>query len=157
IRIYDNWGRTGFNVAAPVIFGGDQAVRLEGKWQARDGDDMAWATEMDGAKVDGVLYAKVLPAVEAANSLKRLQGDAGALTPEETLRRTSVPDNVTIENALSEPDIGQPLSLKFDERGRLWVVQYLQYPNPAGLKMVSRDQHLRTVYDKVPPAPPHHF
>ena len=30
IRIYDNLGRTGFNVAAPVIFGGDQAVRLEG-------------------------------------------------------------------------------------------------------------------------------
>ncbi len=36
-------------------------------------------------------------------------------------------------------------------------MQYLQYPNPAGLKMVSRDKFLRSVYDKVPPAPPNHF
>ena len=47
--------------------------------------------------------------------------------------------------------------MKWDQRGRLWVVQYLQYPNPAGLKMLSRDKYLRTVYDKVPPAPPNHF
>ena len=46
---------------------------------------------------------------------------------------------------------------RFDERGRLWVVQYLQYPFPAGLKMVSHDGVWRAVYDKVPPPPPHHF
>jgi putative heme-binding domain-containing protein len=39
----------------------------------------------------------------------------------------------------------------------MWVVQYLQYPNPAGLKMVSRDNFWRAVYDKVPPPPPNHF
>ena len=47
--------------------------------------------------------------------------------------------------------------LSFDERGRLWVVQYLQYPYPAGLKMLSHDGVWRAVYDKVPPPPPHHF
>ena len=36
-------------------------------------------------------------------------------------------------------------------------MNYLQYPNPAGLKMVSRDKFLRSVYDQVPPAPPNHF
>lgn len=157
IRVYDNFGRTGFNVAAPVIFGGDQAVRLEGKWQHRAGDDAAWATELDGSQVAGVLYSTVQPAAEVARSLKRLQGDEGALSPEESLRRMSAAQGLSVEVALADPEIGQPLSMKFDERGRLWVVQYLQYPNPAGLKMVSRDQHLRTVYDKVPPAPPHHF
>ena len=55
-----------------------------------------------------------------------------------------------------------PLNLKsaspsppaFDERGRLWVIEYLQYPNPAGLKPLEVDQYLRTKYDRVPEPPP---
>ena len=45
--------------------------------------------------------------------------------------------------------------MSFDARGRLWVVQSIQYPKPAGLKEVSRDKVWRTVYDRVPPPPPH--
>jgi len=37
----------------------------------------------------------------------------------------------------AEPMVRQPVCIEFDDRGRLWVVQYLQYPNPAGLKRVS--------------------
>src|SRR5262249_57721409 len=54
----------------------------------------------------------------------------------------------------AEPMVRQPVSACFDERGRLWVVEYLQYPNPAGLKPVTVDQYLRTEYDKVPEPPP---
>jgi len=54
----------------------------------------------------------------------------------------------------SEPEIRQPLSIAFDERGRMWVIQYLQYPKPAGLKPVKVDQYLRTKYDRVPEPPP---
>src|SRR6185295_14802198 len=43
-----------------------------------------------------------------------------------------------------------------DERGRLWVVQYLQYPQPAGLTMLSHDGVWRAHYDKVPAPPPNH-
>ncbi len=68
-----------------------------------------------------------------------------------------MPDDLEIELMLAEPIVRQPVSLSFDERGRLWVVQYLQYPFPAGLKMVSRDGVWRAVYDKVPPPPPRHF
>ena len=39
--------------------------------------------------------------------------------------------------------------------GRLWTIQYLQYPNPAGLKRVKVDRWSRTVYDRVPEPPPH--
>ncbi len=46
--------------------------------------------------------------------------------------------------------------MNFDERGRLWVVQYRQYPYPEGLKVLSRDKHWRVQYDKVPKAPPNH-
>ena len=51
----------------------------------------------------------------------------------------------------------QPLYVTFDERGRMWVVQYRQYPFPAGLKVVSYDQYIRAKFDKVPPPPPRHF
>ena len=51
--------------------------------------------------------------------------------------------------------IRQPVSMSFDSRGRLWVLQYLQYPHYAGLKPVKQDPYLRTVYDKVPEPPPH--
>ncbi len=57
---------------------------------------------------------------------------------------------------LADPDIAQPLFMSWDARGRMWLAEYRQYPDPAGLKMVSRDVFLRSVYDKVPLAPPHH-
>ena len=44
--------------------------------------------------------------------------------------------------------------MSWDSQGRLWVVQYRQYPFPAGLKVVSYDQHLRAQFDKVPLPPP---
>jgi putative membrane-bound dehydrogenase-like protein len=65
-----------------------------------------------------------------------------------------VADGFQVKLVASEPHIRQPLTMSFDERGRLWVVQYLQYPNPAGLKAVSVDQYLRTKYDRVPEPPP---
>jgi len=37
----------------------------------------------------------------------------------------------------------------------MWVLNYLQYPEPAGLKLLSKDQWWRAVYDKVPLPPPH--
>jgi hypothetical protein len=57
---------------------------------------------------------------------------------------------------VSEPLIAQPTHMSFDERGRMWVSQYRQYPYPAGLTMLSRDKYYRAHYDKVPPAPPNH-
>src|SRR5438309_1876187 len=53
-----------------------------------------------------------------------------------------------------EPMVRQPVCINFDDRGRLWVLQYLQYPNPNGLKPVEVDQYLRTKYDRLPEPPP---
>lgn len=62
-----------------------------------------------------------------------------------------------MELLAAEPAVQQPLYMSFDHRGRLWVVQYLQYPFPAGLKVIKYDQYLRAVFDKVPPPPPNHI
>ena len=79
---------------------------------------------------------------------------AGGFTPEEAVRRMVVPPGFHVEVFAAEPMVRQPLSASFDERGRLWVIEYLQYPNPAGLKPVTVDQYLRTEYDRVPEPPP---
>lgn len=74
--------------------------------------------------------------------------------PEEAARRMTVADGFTVTTVASEPQIRQPLSMSFDDRGRLWVLQYVQYPNPAGLKALKQDQYLRTIWDKLPEPPP---
>lgn len=79
---------------------------------------------------------------------------AKPLSPQEALKHLKVPDDLEIKLAVAEPDVRQPLNINFDERGRMWVVQYLQYPFPAGLKVVKYDEHLRAVFDKVPEPPP---
>src|SRR5260370_41974401 len=79
---------------------------------------------------------------------------AQGFTPDEALKRMKVPDGFQVRLVASEPMIRQPVTMSFDDRGRLWVVQYLQYPNPEGLKPVKVDQYLRTVYDRIPEPPP---
>src|SRR5262245_24884303 len=95
----------------------------------------------------GLLAALLLGFPVAAHS----QG----FKPDEALQRMQLPDGFTAKLVACEPMIRQPLSVSFDEKGRMWVLQYLQYPNPAGLKPVKQDQYLRTVWDRVPEPPPH--
>ena len=65
-----------------------------------------------------------------------------------------VPDGLEVKLVACEPDVRQPVTMTFDDKGRMWVIQYLQYPTPAGLKAIKVDQYLRTVYDRVPEPPP---
>ena len=76
-------------------------------------------------------------------------GDEKPYSLEESLRHFQVVKGLEMAAVAGEPIIRQPLNLHFDERGRLWVVQYLQYPFPAGLKIVKYDRYLRAVFDKV--------
>ncbi|MBL9213478.1 MAG: c-type cytochrome [Opitutaceae bacterium] len=80
---------------------------------------------------------------------------AQGFPPAEAVKRMTVAPGFAVNLVASEPMMAQPVCLEFDARGRLWVVQYLQYPNPAGLKRVKVDRYFRTVYDKVPEPPPH--
>ena len=66
--------------------------------------------------------------------------DSEPKKPAAALAALTVPADLEVEQVLSEPEIGQPIFAQFDERGRLWVVQYLQYPFPAGLKILSEDK-----------------
>ena len=78
------------------------------------------------------------------------------LSPTESLAKMRTEPGLAVELMLAEPLLAQPTHMSFDERGRLWVSQYRQYPFPAGIKQLSRDQYYRSVFDKVPPPPPNH-
>src|SRR5437667_9408672 len=79
---------------------------------------------------------------------------AQGFSPQEAVKRMKVPAGFHVKVVACEPEVRQPVTMTFDDRGRLWVIQYLQYPAPAGLKPVKVDQYLRTVYDRVPEPPP---
>ncbi|MCH2384849.1 MAG: hypothetical protein MK293_06295, partial [Pedosphaera sp.] len=97
-----------------------------------------------------------LQSVCLAGAVALGQAQAGPISPAESLKQFTVFDGLVIDQLLAEPLVKQPLFVNFDERGRMWVVQYQQYPHPAGLKMTSRDNYWRAIYDKVPAAPPNH-
>ena len=83
-----------------------------------------------------------------------VQSDDSKLTsPDIALQNFKIADDLKLDLILSEPQIHQPVELNFDHRGRLWVVQYNQYPYPKGVKVVDIDNHVRAVFDKVPPPP----
>jgi putative membrane-bound dehydrogenase-like protein len=77
-------------------------------------------------------------------------------TPVATVGTFKLMEGLEAEVVLHEPVVRQPVFLNFDERGRMWVVQFLQYPYPAGVKVIDFDDQFHAVYDKVPPPPPHH-
>lgn len=82
--------------------------------------------------------------------------DDSTSPPGQALRAFRTIDGLKMELVASEPVIRQPIDLHFDDRGRLWVVQYLQYPFPAGVTITQYDQYLRARYSGVPSAPPNH-
>lgn len=82
-------------------------------------------------------------------------GDDSQPTPApEAIKLFQAAEGLKIELVAAEPEVRQPLFMHFDDRCRLWVVQYLQYPFPEGLKVIRYDQHLRAVFDRVPQPPP---
>jgi putative heme-binding domain-containing protein len=77
-----------------------------------------------------------------------------ATPPEKAAQSIRVAEGLELQLFAAEPLVRQPVSMSFDHRGRLWVLQYLQYPNPNGLKPTAIDEYLRTKYDRLPEPPP---
>lgn len=78
------------------------------------------------------------------------------MTPQDELAQLKPADDLAVDLIVADPIVAQPTHISFDERGRIWVSQYRQYPYPAGIKQISRDMYYRAVFDRVPPPPPNH-
>ena len=51
-------------------------------------------------------------------------------TPQEALKSMQLPTGFKAELIAAEPDIVQPIAFNFDERGRIWVLEGMSYPQP---------------------------
>lgn len=111
------------------------------------------ATSQPAVLTDSVRDARGLD--QALERLHAPMRQTPALSPELELKSFHARPGLAVDLIASEPDIRQPLCINFDERGRMWVVQYIQYPFPQGLKIVEYDQYIRAKFDKVPLPPPH--
>jgi putative membrane-bound dehydrogenase-like protein len=98
------------------------------------------------------LAAVLIPALVAF--LPCLVAQQGGFSPAEAAKRMKPAAGLAVKLFAAEPDVRQPIFVKCDDRGRVWTIQYLQYPNPAGLKRVKVDRWSRTVYDRIPDPPP---
>jgi putative membrane-bound dehydrogenase-like protein len=88
------------------------------------------------------------------NVALRGAAQAQGFSPADAEQRMTALEGVRVKVFAAEPDVRQAIFVKSDDRGRVWTIQYLQYPNPAGLSRVKVDRWSRTVYDRVPEPPP---
>lgn len=94
---------------------------------------VVWAVN-DEARKEWNKLAKPVPGYSDAklpNYEKRPEGFQlqAPLTAAESQLLTQIPVDFKIELFASEPDITKPIAMAWDERGRLWIVETVDYPN----------------------------
>jgi putative heme-binding domain-containing protein len=139
-------------ISAPSIASYNEEISLSGSWLISDISSFDLSQRVavpEGYK----LFDKTEPGSSPLAAPTQLQ-PTRHLSPAESLKAITVTEELKVEQVLTEPTIGQPLAMAFDTKGRLWVVEYRQYPYPAGMKIVSRDKFYRAVYDIFPAPPP---
>ncbi len=156
VRVYNKDGNGGFTARAPVVGGYFLECVLKGTWQFRTGDNLEWA---GGAVAEKPAIGAFDQFTEATSALRRPDklSPGKRLPPEESYKLMEFADDLALDQLLTEPLVAQPLFMNFDERGRLWVMQYRQYPYPAGIKVLSRNKYYRMEFEKLSPPPPNHF
>jgi hypothetical protein len=69
---------------------------------------------------------KKLPAERPPHAQDKMPGPA--LSPAEALKKMKAPEGFSVELVASEPDLVNPVAMTFDEKGRIWVTESLEYP-----------------------------
>ena len=72
------------------------------------------------ANEDVALYLKNFKGLGA------LTDSSSPIAPEQSMSHFRFPADLAMDIVLTEPEVVQPVELGFDQRGRLWVVQYTQ-------------------------------
>jgi putative heme-binding domain-containing protein len=77
-----------------------------------------------------------------------------ALSPQEAIKKMRVPPGFAVELVAAEPDIVNPVAMTFDERGRIWVTESLEYPRRSAGPGRDRVKVLESTkgdgkYDKI--------
>lgn len=79
------------------------------------------------------------PVVLAQEKPPELVASTDPRTPEAEREAFHLPPGFAIQLVAAEPEIHKPMNLAFDDRGRLWVTETLEYPFPASGDVKARD------------------
>ncbi len=60
-------------------------------------------------------------------------------SPEDERKGFHVPPGFEVQLVAAEPDVRKPINMNFDDRGRLWVTESVEYPFPAAADSKPRD------------------
>ncbi len=74
--------------------------------------------------------ADVKPVKMYGPGLKPQTDYAHGQSPQDALKNLQLPTGFKADLIAAEPDIVQPIAFCFDERGRIWVLEGLSYPQP---------------------------
>src|SRR5262245_10696463 len=78
-------------------------------------------------------------ALNAADPFAEFVRSTDPRSPEEELKGFHVPPGFEVQLVASEPEIGKPMNMAFDHKGRLWITQSREYPFPVPLDKKGRD------------------
>ncbi len=119
-----------------TAYGHDERTWSNPGFQKLIRQGILWAVG-DDVRSDWEAYAKDIPKLkyedrpnipnyEKRNPAPRFQEP---LSPEESAKLIQVPPDFNLELFASEPDIINPIAMDWDDRGRLWVIETVDYPN----------------------------
>lgn len=110
------WGNPGF-----------QQLMKEGiLWAVGDEAKAKWETFRKGIPTLVYRDAEGIPNYEKRNPAPKYQDP---LSPEESAKLIQVPVGFELKLFASEPNIINPIAMEWDEKGRLWVIETVDYPN----------------------------
>jgi putative heme-binding domain-containing protein len=100
--------------------------------QNKPANVIANTKEDDGSKDDDSQYSGPLFNDNIRSTTAR--------TPEEERLGFKLPPGFEIQLYASDPDIGKPINIAFDAKGRMWVTQSFEYPFPAQSPNKGKDR-----------------
>ncbi|OLY92644.1 putative membrane-bound dehydrogenase domain-containing protein [Cnuella takakiae] len=107
------------------------------------GDDAR--KRLESFKIANPSYSEAtIPNYEKRNPAPKLQAP---LTPEESMSLMQVPVGFELELFAAEPDIINPIYMNWDEKGRLWVIETVDYPNTVRDDKESGDDRIKILED----------
>ncbi len=76
------------------------------------------------------------------------------VSPAEAMKKMTLPPGFTVELVAAEPNLVNPVAMTFDEKGRIWITESLEYPRSSAGPGRDRIKVLEStqgdgVYDKI--------
>ena len=129
-----SWGNPGFH----------KLIKQGILWAIDEGARSQW--EEFSATIPSLKYRPEpnIPNYEKRNPAPQYQEP---LSPEESARLIQVPPGFDLELFAAEPDIINPIAMEWDERGRLWVIETVDYPNTVRNDKGAGDDRIKILED----------